>query len=114
MRFKVMHKIYDFEKRFGFPMCVGCGPLRRRLSGVYLLCKCYQSSGKGGSVNENEYIPFSSQVKEIIPHTDIEYTFRMSFPEADRVKPGQFFECPSPNTARLRSQSVVSERIMWI
>lgn len=25
MRFKVMHKIYDFEKRFGFPMCVGCG-----------------------------------------------------------------------------------------
>ena len=24
-RFKVMHKIYDFEKRFGFPMCVGCG-----------------------------------------------------------------------------------------
>lgn len=25
MRFKVMHKLYDFEKRFGFPMCVGCG-----------------------------------------------------------------------------------------
>lgn len=25
MRFKVMHKIYDFEKRFGYPMCVGCG-----------------------------------------------------------------------------------------
>lgn len=25
MRFRVMHKIYDFEKRFGFPMCVGCG-----------------------------------------------------------------------------------------
>lgn len=25
MRFKVLHKIYDFEKRFGFPMCVGCG-----------------------------------------------------------------------------------------
>lgn len=24
-RFKVMHKIYDFEKRFGYPMCVGCG-----------------------------------------------------------------------------------------
>ena len=20
-----MHKIYDFEKRFGYPMCVGCG-----------------------------------------------------------------------------------------
>lgn len=25
MRFKVMHKIYDFEKRFGYPMCVDCG-----------------------------------------------------------------------------------------
>lgn len=25
MRFKVMHKMYDFEKRFGYPMCVGCG-----------------------------------------------------------------------------------------
>ncbi len=25
MRFKVMHKIYDFEKRFGYQMCVGCG-----------------------------------------------------------------------------------------
>ena len=25
LRFKVMHKIYDFKKRFGYPMCVGCG-----------------------------------------------------------------------------------------
>lgn len=25
MRFKVMHKIHDFEERFGYPMCVGCG-----------------------------------------------------------------------------------------
>ena len=25
MRFKVMHKIYDFQKRFGYTMCVGCG-----------------------------------------------------------------------------------------
>jgi anaerobic sulfite reductase subunit A len=25
MRFKVMHKIYDFPKRFGYTMCVGCG-----------------------------------------------------------------------------------------
>lgn len=22
---KLCHKIYDFEKRFGYPMCVGCG-----------------------------------------------------------------------------------------
>lgn len=25
LRFKVMHKIYDFRKRFGHNMCVGCG-----------------------------------------------------------------------------------------
>ena len=25
MRFKVRHKIYDYQKRFGYPMCVGCG-----------------------------------------------------------------------------------------
>lgn len=25
VRFKVMHKICDYEKRFGYPMCVGCG-----------------------------------------------------------------------------------------
>lgn len=25
MRFKVMHKVYDFKQRTGYPMCVGCG-----------------------------------------------------------------------------------------
>lgn len=25
MRFKVLHKIYDFRRRFGYDMCVGCG-----------------------------------------------------------------------------------------
>lgn len=25
MRFKVLHKIYDYPKRFGYPMCTGCG-----------------------------------------------------------------------------------------
>ncbi len=25
MRFKVHHKVYDFNKRFGYHMCVGCG-----------------------------------------------------------------------------------------
>lgn len=25
MRFKVMHKIYDFNKRFGYHIYVGCG-----------------------------------------------------------------------------------------
>lgn len=42
----------------------------------------------------NEYLPFPSQVKEIIRHTDIEYTFRMSF--SGEVRPGQFFEVSIP------------------
>ncbi|MCC8177608.1 MAG: 4Fe-4S dicluster domain-containing protein [Cloacibacillus sp.] len=24
MRFKTLHKIYDFKERFGYQMCVGC------------------------------------------------------------------------------------------
>lgn len=43
---------------------------------------------------KNEYIPFQSEVKEIIQHTEIEYTFRMSF--HGEVKPGQFFEVSIP------------------
>ncbi len=43
---------------------------------------------------KNKYIPFPAQVKEIIRHTDIEYTFRMSY--EGEVKPGQFFEVSIP------------------
>ena len=25
MRFKVLHKVWDFRQRFGYDMCVGCG-----------------------------------------------------------------------------------------
>jgi anaerobic sulfite reductase subunit B len=43
---------------------------------------------------KNEYIPFLSEIKEVIKHTDIEYTFRMTF--EGEVKPGQFFEVSLP------------------
>ena len=43
---------------------------------------------------QNEYIPFLTQIKEVIKHTNIEYTFRMTY-EGD-VKPGQFFEVSIP------------------
>ncbi len=43
---------------------------------------------------KNEYIPQLSQIKEVIKHTDIEYTFRMEY-KGD-VKPGQFFEISIP------------------
>ena len=42
----------------------------------------------------NDYIPFASKILEVIKHTDIEYTFRMSF--HGKVKPGQFFEVSVP------------------
>ena len=42
----------------------------------------------------NDYIPFASEILEVIKHTDIEYTFRMAF--RGDVKPGQFFEVSIP------------------
>ncbi|MGN2368448.1 anaerobic sulfite reductase subunit B [Clostridium botulinum] len=45
-------------------------------------------------MSKNEYIPFLSEIKEVIKHTDIEYTFRMEF--SGEVKPGQFFEVSLP------------------
>ena len=42
----------------------------------------------------NEYMPYLSEIKEVIKHTDIEYTFRITYEGA--VKPGQFFEVSIP------------------
>ena len=42
----------------------------------------------------NPYVPFSSKILEVIPHTEKEYTFRMEF--EGEVKPGQFFEVSIP------------------
>jgi len=44
---------------------------------------------------ENYYMPFRSEIKDIIKHTDIEYTFRMAYSGA--VVPGQFFEVSIPH-----------------
>ena len=42
----------------------------------------------------NDYIPFASRILEVRKHTEIEYTFRMSY--EGEVKPGQFFEVSIP------------------
>ncbi len=42
----------------------------------------------------NVYMPFKSEILDIKKHTDIEYTFRMSY--EGEVKPGQFFEVSLP------------------
>lgn len=42
----------------------------------------------------NEYVPFLSEIVEVIRHTELEYTFRMTY--KGEVKPGQFFEVSLP------------------
>lgn len=42
----------------------------------------------------NEYLPFWSEILEVIPHTELEYTFRMA--NHRPVQPGQFFEVSIP------------------
>ena len=43
---------------------------------------------------KNPYIPFPSEILEVIRHTRKEYTFRMAF--TGEVRPGQFFEVSIP------------------
>lgn len=42
----------------------------------------------------NPYLPFASEILDVIKHTGKEYTFRMDF--KGEVKPGQFFEVSIP------------------
>ena len=42
----------------------------------------------------NPYVPFPSKIKEIIKHTEKEWTFRMQY--TGDVKPGQFYEVSVP------------------
>jgi anaerobic sulfite reductase subunit B len=42
----------------------------------------------------NEYLPFRSEIRAVIKHTEIEYTFRLTY--EGKVKPGQFFEVSIP------------------
>lgn len=47
-----------------------------------------------GNMTGNPYVPYPSEILEIIRHTEKEYTFRMAF--TGEVKPGQFFEVSVP------------------
>jgi len=46
------------------------------------------------AASNNPYLPFASEILEVIKHTEKEYTFRMRF--SGEVKPGQFFEVSIP------------------
>ncbi|WP_353093056.1 anaerobic sulfite reductase subunit AsrA [Tissierella praeacuta] len=50
MRFKTMHKIYDFKKRFGETMCVGCGRCDDRCPEYISFAQCINLVSK--KVNE--------------------------------------------------------------
>ncbi len=43
---------------------------------------------------KNEYAPWLSTIREVIKHTDVEYTFRMEY--HGEARPGQFFEISLP------------------
>lgn len=43
----------------------------------------------------NQYIPIPAKIKEIIKHTDKEWTFRVKA-KTDGIKPGQFYEISMP------------------
>lgn len=45
-------------------------------------------------MSANEYLPFRTEVREVIRHTDKEFTFRLSY--TGPVRPGQFFEVSMP------------------
>lgn len=45
-------------------------------------------------MREQEYTPFLSEIQGVKKHTDIEYTFSLSY--SGEVKPGQFFEVSIP------------------
>ncbi len=44
--------------------------------------------------NDNPYVPFSSEILDVIKHTEKEYTFRMKY--EGECRPGQFFEVSVP------------------
>ena len=60
----------------------------------------------------NEYIPFLSKIKEIVKHTETEYTFRMTY--VGDVRQGSFLKFLFRNMVRRLFLSVVSEKIMLI
>ena len=52
MRYKVLHKIYDFTKTFGFPMCVGCGRCEEVCPEYIGMRKCIEKISMICSVNK--------------------------------------------------------------
>ena len=68
-------------------------------------------------MKNNTYLPFRSEILEVIKHADLEYTFRMAYDRGAEhpVKPGQFFEISIPKYGEAPSfRSAASPTIPWI
>lgn len=48
MRYKVLHKVIDFKKRFGFRMCVGCGRCEEVCPEYISMAKCVEKINEIG------------------------------------------------------------------
>ena len=68
-------------------------PVRNTFLSAVLLIAWMRRCGRLTMLT-NEYAPFNSKIKQVIKHTDLEYTFKMTY--AGPVKPGQFFEVSLP------------------
>ena len=64
MRYKVLHKIRDFERRFGMPMCVGCGRCDDVCPEYISMANCMARIEAIGAVSQEE-VPW----KTLMPAT---------------------------------------------
>ena len=111
-RFKVMHKIYDYEKAIRLSHVCGCGRCDNICPEYISYSNCVNRLAKEeGRGMKNEYIPQLSEIRQVIRHTNLEYTFRMAW--EGPVKPGQFFELSCRNTGKPLFRSAASGRGPW-
>ncbi len=62
-------------------------------------------------MSRNEYMPFLSKIVKVRKHTEIEYTFTMTY--EGEVKPGQFFEVSIPKFGEAPFPSAASGTGPW-
>ncbi|MCB5712721.1 anaerobic sulfite reductase subunit A [Lactonifactor sp. BIOML-A3] len=53
MRFKVLHKVYDYKKRFGYHMCVGCGRCEDACPEYISYLACLQKLGRAAKEGQD-------------------------------------------------------------
>ena len=64
----------------------------------------------------NEYLPFRSEILEVIKHADVEYTFRMSYDRGKNIRSNRAssLKSLSRNTVKRPFPSAALPTIPWI